>query len=98
MCLAVPGRIVAVTDNTDDPVTGRAGTVDFQGNRVDVSLAMIPEAKMGDWVLVHAGFALQVLDEAEARETWDYLKQAGLDQTLGLVGPGESEPATPESP
>jgi hydrogenase expression/formation protein HypC len=78
MCLAVPGKIVAVTKHSDDPVTGCVGTVDFQGSQVEVSLAMTPEAGTGDWVLVHAGFALTVLDEAEARETWEYLNLAGL--------------------
>jgi hydrogenase expression/formation protein HypC len=52
--------------------------VDFQGSRVDVSLAMTPEAAAGDWVLVHAGFALTVLDEAEARRTWEVLAAAGV--------------------
>ncbi len=96
MCLAVPGKILTVTKNDDDPLGGLTGTVDFQGSRVEVSLAMIPEAKVGDWVLVHAGFALTVLDEAEAMETWDYLRQAGLDETLGLVGTAESPPPSPQ--
>lgn len=74
MCLAVPGRIVEITEDRDDAVTGRLASVDFQGSRVEVSLAMTPEAGAGDWVLVHAGFALAVLDEAEARETWELLQ------------------------
>jgi len=74
MCLAVPGRIVAVRQSDDDPVTGTMATVDFQGTRIEVSLAFTPEAGEGDWVLVHAGFALNVLDEAEAMETWKYLE------------------------
>jgi len=81
MCLAVPGRIAAVRDDPDEPVVGRSATVDFQGSRVDVSLAMTPEATEGDWVLVHAGFALTVLDEAEARRTWDALLAAGAVET-----------------
>ena len=40
---------------------------------------MTPQARAGDWVLVHAGFALTVLDEAEARETWEYLSSAGIE-------------------
>lgn len=78
MCLAVPGRITAISANQADPVTGRLGTVDFQGNRVEASLAMVPQAKVGDWVLVHAGFAITLLEEAEARETWEYLDSLGL--------------------
>ncbi len=78
MCLAVPGRIVNIEKKADGSGIGGSGMVDFQGNRLEVSLAMVPEAKEGDWVLVHAGFALNVLDEQEARETWDYLKEAGV--------------------
>ena len=75
MCLAVPGKIVAVRD-ADTPFP--SGTVDFQGSRADVSLALVPDAVEGDWVLVHAGFAISLLDEAAARETWQYLAEAGL--------------------
>jgi hydrogenase expression/formation protein HypC len=78
MCLAVPGRITAISTEQADPVTGRLGTVDFQGNRVEASLAMVPQARVGDWVLVHAGFAITLLEEAEARETWEYLDSLGL--------------------
>ncbi len=75
MCLAVPGKIVSLgPDGADLPL----GTVDFQGSRVEVSFALVPEAREGDWVLVHAGFAITLLDEAEARETWHYLEEAGL--------------------
>ena len=73
MCLAVPGRIVEITKDEADPIAGHVGTVDFQGSRLDVSLAMTPEARVGDWVLVHAGFAITLLDEEDARETWEYL-------------------------
>ena len=74
MCLAVPGKIMDVTETSDDPVTGRVATVDMQGSRLEASLAVTPEAGEGDWVLVHAGFALTVLDEADALETWETLK------------------------
>jgi len=75
MCLAVPGKIVAL-DRPDGAFP--FGTVDFQGSRVEVSLALVPEAGMGDWVLVHAGFAISRLEESEAKETWKYLKEAGI--------------------
>lgn len=68
MCLAVPGQII---EHRDDEAT-----VDLQGNRLKVSMVLTPEAGVGDWVLVHAGFAITQLDEDEARETWDYLRQA----------------------
>ena len=72
MCLAVPGKILDVNDS-GEAVVGRVATVDFQGSRVEASLAMTPDAQAGDWVLIHAGFALTVLDEAEAMETFDIL-------------------------
>lgn len=78
MCLAVPGRIINICEDDAEPMTGKVGTVDFQGTRIEVGLAFTPEAQEGDWVLVHAGFALNVLDEQEARETWQYLKMANV--------------------
>jgi hydrogenase expression/formation protein HypC len=75
-CLAVPGKIIEIKTAEPLPATGAIGTVDFQGSRLDVSLAFVPEARQGDWVLVHAGFALNVLDEQEAAETWKYLEEA----------------------
>jgi len=78
MCVAVPGKIIAIAEDRDDPVLGRIGTVDFQGSRIEVSLAMTPEVNVGHWVLVHAGFAITVLDEDDARETWEYLNLAGV--------------------
>jgi len=78
MCLAVPGRIIAIADDEDPAAMGPIATVDFQGSRLHVSLAAVPEASLGDWVLVHAGFALNVLDEEQARDTWRYLQDAGL--------------------
>lgn len=84
MCLAVPGKIIAVKDvEPAAAATGAIGTVDFQGSRLDVSLAFVPEAQVGDWVLVHAGFALNVLDEQEAAETWKYLDEADLAEMPG---------------
>ena len=83
MCLAVPGKILSVNEGAD--ALERVGTVDFQGSRVEASLAMTPEAKTGDWVLVHAGFALTIMDEAEAAETWQSLK-AALGDDFELPG------------
>lgn len=78
MCLAVPGKIIATRAAGDSADAGTVGTVDFQGSRLDISLLFTPEAKIGDWVLVHAGFALNVLNEQEAMETWKYLEAADL--------------------
>ncbi len=63
MCLAIPGRIVAISDGEG---FDRRGTVDYDGVRQDVALAYLPEAKTGDYVLVHVGFAMTLLDTAEA--------------------------------
>ena len=82
MCLAVPGRIVEILgdDGGSAPALGPVATVDFQGSRVEVSLTMAPEAGIGQWVLVHAGFAIAVLDEDEARGTWEYLQAGGAGE------------------
>lgn len=84
MCLAVPGKITDAPNSDGDADVGNTATVDFQGTRTEVSLALTPQARLGDWVLVHAGFALQVLDEEQALDTWRYLDR------MGLVGPPES--------
>ncbi len=91
MCLAVPGKILSIEEGPDATL-GRVATIDFQGSKMEASLAMTPEAATGDWVLVHAGFALTVLDEAEARETWETLKTA-LGDHFELPGeaPGEEQ-------
>jgi len=80
MCLAVPGKVLAAEDEEI--------LVDFQGNRVRVSRVLTPEAAAGDWVLVHAGFAISTMDEREALETWDYLRQLQIDDPAALDGKG----------
>jgi hydrogenase expression/formation protein HypC len=70
MCLAVPGKLIEVTET--DPVR-RAGRVDFGGVVREVSLAYTPQARIGDYVVVHVGFALGVLDEEEAKKTLEDL-------------------------
>jgi hydrogenase expression/formation protein HypC len=80
MCLGVPGKIVAVEDGFM-----RMGTVDFDGSTLEVCLAYVPEAAVGDYVLVHAGFALAQLDEEQAAETLDALRQ--LDELAQSEGP-----------
>jgi len=64
MCLAVPGRVLNVAEEQGL----RTARVDFGGVRKRVCLEILPDAKPGDWILVHAGFALQVVDEAAALE------------------------------
>ncbi|MEJ2409190.1 MAG: HypC/HybG/HupF family hydrogenase formation chaperone [Novosphingobium sp.] len=74
MCLAVPGELLEVKG--DDPLT-REGRVVFAGVMRRVNLAYVPEAGPGDYVLVHAGLAIAVIDEAEARRTLALLDEIG---------------------
>jgi len=75
MCLAVPGRVISVLEEDDAGL--RRAVVDFAGVRREVSLAFTPEAKPGDYVMVHVGFALSVVDEAEAQKIFEYLREIG---------------------
>ena len=74
MCLAIPGRIVTIEG--EDPLL-RFGKVDFAGIQKRVSLSYVPEAQVGDYVLVHVGFAISTVDEAEAAQVFEYLKAMG---------------------
>jgi hydrogenase expression/formation protein HypC len=81
MCLGIPGKIVEIWG--EDLV--RMGKVDFGGVVREVALAYVPEAQVGDYVIVHVGFALNVLDEEEAQETWRLLKEIGaVEEELGI--------------
>lgn len=73
MCLAVPGKILSIEG---DDFT-RTARVSFGGIVKEVSLAYVPEAAVGDYAIVHVGFAISLLDEQEALRTFDYLKQMG---------------------
>ena len=72
MCLAVPGKILDITG--DDPMT-RMGRVSFGGIVKAVNLAYVPEAGVGDYVIVHVGFAISTLDQQEADRVFEYLRQ-----------------------
>jgi hydrogenase expression/formation protein HypC len=71
MCLAVPGKITEMQEGR----FGYIAKVSFGGVVKQVSLAYVPEAKLGDYVMVHTGFAISVVDETEAAEVWGYLEQ-----------------------
>lgn len=76
MCLAVPGQIVSISDSGDpSQALFRSGKVNFGGVLRQVNLAYVPEAQVGDYVIVHVGFALSRLDEAEALQTLDEIRQ-----------------------
>ena len=72
MCLAIPGKVETITG--DDPIT-RMGRVNFGGVIKEVSLAYVPKVKVSDYVIVHVGFALSIVDEAEAQQVFEYLRQ-----------------------
>ena len=72
MCLAIPGKIENISG--DDPLL-RCGQVNFGGILKEVNLAYVPEAAVGDYVIVHVGFAISKLDEAEAHQVFEYLRQ-----------------------
>lgn len=74
MCLGIPGQILSITGS--DPLT-RTAKVGFSGVVKDVNLAYAPEAKTGDYVIVHVGFAISILNEAEAHRVLDTLRELG---------------------
>jgi hydrogenase expression/formation protein HypC len=80
MCLAVPGRIATIV--VEENFGLRSGKVDFGGIRKEVCLNYTPEARVGDYVLVHVGFALTVIDEQEARRVFETLSQLNLLEEL----------------
>jgi hydrogenase expression/formation protein HypC len=87
MCLAVPGKLVQIEG--DDPLW-RTGKVDFGGILKEVNLACVPEAELGDYVLVHVGMALSRVDEDEAAKVFEYLRQ--MDELEELAVPQENTP------
>jgi len=81
MCLGVPGRVEQVWDVEGTPMA----TVDFGGVRKEVCLAYVPDVQVGDYTIVHVGFALTKLDEASAKETLELFKSVGLlDQEFNV--------------
>jgi hydrogenase expression/formation protein HypC len=75
MCLAIPGKLLSITAQLDE--TFRQGKVSFGGITKEINLSMVPEAQVGDYVLVHVGVAIGRVDEEEAKLTFEYLKQMG---------------------
>lgn len=71
MCLGIPAKIVEIEESS------LMATVDIAGNRRKVSLMLLPDAKVGDWVLVHTGFAIQLVDEELAKEQIKLLEELG---------------------
>lgn len=82
MCLAIPGKMIDCEDDR--------ATVDLHGNRLRICSTLTPEARPGDWVLIHAGFAIARIDEKDALDTWSYLEldagdARGSDSELGVA-------------
>ena len=73
MCLAIPGKLIAVTSELDE--TFRLGKVSFDGVIKEVNLTLVPEAKIDDYVMVHVGAAISIIDEIEAKKTFEILQQ-----------------------
>jgi len=71
MCLGIPGKILEIRGQDELPM----GKVEFGGIAKEVCLAYVPEAQIDDYVLVHAGFAISIIDEDEAQETLSYIEQ-----------------------
>ncbi len=95
MCLAIPGRLLSLSGGAD---LNRTGRVSFGGIIKEVNLGYVPEATVGDYVVVHVGFAISVLDEVEAQRTLDYVREMGELAELeaaedGLPGAAEAGPS-----
>jgi hydrogenase expression/formation protein HypC len=86
MCLAIPGKIESIVEGASQ--MDRMAKVNFGGVGKNVSLAYVPEARVGEYVIVHVGFALSVIDEAEAMKVFEYLKEMDDLQELALEDEG----------
>jgi len=83
MCLAVPGKVLSISEQDET----RMAKVDFGGVVKDVCLAYLPDIEIGDYTIVHVGFAIQKLDEASALETLDLFRSMGLlEEEFGPAG------------
>lgn len=82
MCLGVPGRLIECDGCTNELASG---VVEFAGIRRRVSLACVPEARPGDYVIVHAGIAISRIDADEAQRVFAYLDQVGEIEEGGLA-------------
>ena len=81
MCLSIPGKLIEITSQLDDIF--RIGKVSFDGIIKEVSLTLVPEAKVGDYVMVHVGAAISTIDAVEAQKTFELLKQLDELHELG---------------
>lgn len=90
MCLGIPGKVIEIRDEAGLAM----GKVDFGGVRKEACLAYLPEIALGDYVIVHVGFAISKVDEAEALKTLEVLGAMGvMEGELATFGPGMTAPA-----
>ncbi len=87
MCLAIPGKLVAIRDTRDSVF--RVGDVVFSGIRQEVNLMLVPEARQGDYVLVHVGVAISIVDPLEAQATLDLMSTADVSDQQRKKGDAE---------
>jgi len=85
MCLGIPGKILSIYEDHGT----KMANIDFGGVKVDACIEVIPDAKPGDWTIVHAGFALNLLSEEEAQETLEILEQMSELADLEELQKGE---------
>ncbi len=90
MCLAVPGRVVEIYEEAGLPM----GRIDYAGAENRACLAYVPDVRVGQYVLVHAGFALQVLDEEEARRSLELLHELNAHMAADRAAGGEADGTT----
>ena len=87
MCLGVPGKVIEITE--ESPLGMTMAKVSFGGILKEVCLAYVPEVQIGDYVIVHVGFAISVVDEDEAMQVFEYLKEMDELAELEIQQPGE---------
>ncbi|RME85881.1 MAG: HypC/HybG/HupF family hydrogenase formation chaperone [Caldilineae bacterium] len=88
MCLGIPGQVIQIDEN---PLGMTMGKVDFAGVVKEVCLAYVPEVKVGDYVIVHVGFAISKVDEQEAQETLRFLREIGEMEELERSSAGQEQ-------
>jgi hydrogenase expression/formation protein HypC len=96
MCLGIPGKVIEIREDSGL----RMGRVDFGGVRKEACLAYAPDVELGDYVIVHVGFAISKVDEEEALRTLELLSTMGdlVQQELATMGPGMAAPAVIDDP
>ena len=85
MCLAIPGKVIEITDQNGI----KMGKIDYAGTMNDACLAYVPEVEIGQYVIVHAGFALNVIDEEDAKKTfelWDEMVEKAAEEGIDIFG------------